>query len=97
MNLQNLFPNQRYLFHYKSSNKEDVSLFRANFVKLIINGNNKSLIVNSYHSEKYQHEYVKTIWSIDANLILKIETLSNIIRDKCLLPEDILLEIDNYV
>ena len=97
MNLQSLHPNQRYLFHYRPSDQNNEDAFRANFVKIIINGNNKSLIVDSYHSEKYQHEYVKTIWSIDSNLISKVETLPDIVGDKFVLPDDVLLEIDNYI
>jgi len=40
--------------------------------------------------------YEKNWWSIDTNMILKVETLPNIIGDSYLLPDDILLEIDNY-
>jgi len=96
MNLTDLRPNQRYLFHYKDSCQHDEPMFRANFVKLFVHSNYKILIVNGYHSKKYQSENIRTVWSIDAKLISKVENLSDIVGEKCVLPDDILLEIDNY-
>lgn len=97
MNLTDLRLNQRYLFHYKCSQPNDEPMFRANFVKLLINGVHKKLIVNSYHSKRYQHENKKTVWSIDSKLISKVEILPDIVGYECVLPDDILLEIDKYV
>ena len=92
MDINALLANQRYLFHYN----KDGSTFRANFVKLLINENCRYLIVNGYHSKEYQHENIKTVWSIDVNLISKVEALPEILQNKCVLPDDVLLEIDNY-
>lgn len=94
MDINALLTNQRYLFHYKKD--EDESTFRANFVKLSKNENCRHLIVNCYHSKKYQYENIKTVWSIDVNLISKVEALPEILQNKCVLPDDVLLEIDNY-
>jgi hypothetical protein len=96
MNLTELRPNQRYLFHYKNSHQQDDPLFRANFVKLLINGKYSYLIVNGYHSKRYQNEKTRTVWSIDTNLISKVDSLSDIIGENCVLPDDVLIEIDNY-
>jgi hypothetical protein len=94
MNFTELCPDQRYLFYYK--NDENEPMFRANFVKLFVHSKWQSLIVNAYESNKYPNESKKTWWSIDTNMILKVETLPNIIGDSYLLPDDILLEIDKY-
>jgi hypothetical protein len=96
MELNNLRPNQRYLFHYKNTDNEDEVSFRANFVRLFVHGKFSNIVVNCYESKKYPNESKKTWWSIDINLISKIETLPNIVGNVCLLPDDVLLEIDNY-
>jgi hypothetical protein len=98
MNLSELRENQRYLFHYKNKNLNDNSetMFRANFVKLFVHEKWNSLIVNNYESNKYPNESKKTWWSIDTNMIESVENLPNILGNSCLLPEDVLLEIDNY-
>ena len=91
-----LLPNQRYLFYYKHPNNRQHPMFRANFIKLVVHGNSRHLLVNSYHSTKYQYEATRTVWSIDTNLISKVETLPDILGNNCVLPDDVLLEIDNY-
>lgn len=96
MNLTELRPNQRYLFYYKNTKNNDEIMFRANFVKLCVHPKFSNLVVNSYYSEKYPNENKKTWWAIDTNMISTVETLPNIIGNYGLLPDDILLEIDNY-
>jgi hypothetical protein len=96
MKLTELLPNQRYLFYYKSAKDASETTFRANFIKLFTNGNISSLLVTSYYSKKRPNENIKAIWSIDADMISDVESLSNIIDGKCVLPDDVLLEIDNY-
>jgi hypothetical protein len=96
MEINSLLTNQRYLFHYTKGYTKCGSTFRANFIKLSKNGKYRNLMVNGYHSKKYQHENIKTVWSIDVNLITKVEALPKILQNKCVLPDDILLEIDNY-
>ena len=66
MKLNDLRKNQKYLFHYKNSS--DNPMFRANFVKLVSNGNIHTVVVNNYHSEKNPREHTETLWSIDAAL-----------------------------
>lgn len=95
MNFTELCPDQRYLFYYKND-ENDEPVFRANFVKLFVHNNWQTLIVNAYESKKHPNESKKTWWSIDTNMILKVDTLPNIVGDSYLLPDDILLEIDNY-
>lgn len=96
MKLTELVVNQRYLFYYKNAKDTGDITFRANFVKLFTNGNLSSLAVTSYYSKKLPNEDIKTVWSIDADMISAVESLSNIIGGNCVLPDDILLEIDNY-
>lgn len=88
--------NQRYLFYYKQPNNSEHPMFRANFIKLVVHENSRHLLVNCYHSSKYQHEDARTVWSIDTNLISNVETLPDILGNNCVLPDDVLLEIDNY-
>jgi hypothetical protein len=96
MKLDELLTNQRYLFHYKKPNDYDDAIFRGNFIKLCIRRNSCFLVVNRYHSKKYPHENVKTFWAIDANMISNVESLPNLVDNNCVLPDDVLLEIDNY-
>lgn len=96
MSLSDLRPNQRYLFHYKNPHNKDDSTFRANFVQLFVREKWITLIVDGYESKKYPNEQKKTWWSIDINLVSTIESLPNILNNKCVLPDDILLDIDNY-
>jgi hypothetical protein len=96
MNLSDLRPNQRYMFRYKNPNSEDEAIFRANFIQLFKHDNWSTLIVNNYQSKKYANEPNSAWWSIDIALISSIECLPNIVGDKFVLPDDILLEIDNY-
>ena len=93
MNFTELRPDQRYLFYYK--NDENEPMFRANFVKLFVHNNWQTLIVSAYESKKHPNESKKTRWSIDTNMIEKIETVSKIVGDSYILPDDVLLEIDN--
>jgi hypothetical protein len=96
MDLIELRPNQRYLFYYKNADNADELVFRANFVRLFVHGDCSTVVVNCYESKKFPSESKQTWWSIDINLISKIETLPNILGNVCLLPDDVLLEIDNY-
>jgi len=98
MDLNNLYPNQRYLFHYKKSkNNENDATFRANFIKASTNGEITTIIVNCYVSKNYPNDPKTTRRSIDADLLSKIESLPDIIGNGCVLPDDVLLEIDDYL
>lgn len=94
MNLSDLRPNKRYTFHYKKPNSEDDATFRANFIQVFKHDRWSTLIVKNYESKKYPMDTAR--WSIDVSLISSIESLPNIIGDTIVLPDDVLLEIDNY-
>lgn len=91
MNLHKLIPDQRYLFHYV-----DNTVFRANFVELIVNSKLTTLIVNNYEGNRHPNERKQTLMSIDTNMISKVESLKEMLQTDCLIPDDILLVIDNY-
>jgi hypothetical protein len=96
MKLDQLLTNQRYLFHFKNINDQDDAMFRGNFIKLCARKTSCFIVVNGYHSKKYPRENVKTFWAIDTNMISNVESLTNLVDSNCVLPDDVLLEIDNY-
>ena len=83
MKYTSLIEGQRYLFYYTGNSKT----FRATFVKTISNGRCETIIMKNRDNTTYS-------WSIISDLIEKIESLSEIID---ILPNDILLMIDNYL
>jgi hypothetical protein len=92
LTLAQLIPGQRYLFHESCYEGQQPSCFRANFVEV----SNTRLLVDFYESCNRKLEKGK--WSIPVQWIVKVETLDDILDHdtSVILPNDILLEIDNY-
>lgn len=91
MDFENLRTGQRYLFHYKDKPR----MFRANFVHLFEHNNFKTLIVKKYESNNYDPRDT-SIWYISLELVSHYETLCDIMKSG-ILPDDVLLEIDNFM
>jgi len=91
MNTTNLRKGQRYLFYEKRPYEENETIFRANFVNLY--ETSKTLIINNSETETC----AKTQISIPLEWIQKIDTLEDITCGKIILPQEILLMIDEYV
>lgn len=91
MNTTNLRKGQRYLFYEQKPYEENETIFRANFVNLY--ETSKTLIINNSETERCKNTHV----SIPLDWITKIETLEDITRGKSILPQEILLMIDEYV
>lgn len=91
MDFENLRTGQRYLFHYKGNSR----MFRANFVHLFEHNNYKTLIVKKYESNNYG-PHNPEIWYISLELVSHYETLCDIMKSS-ILPDDVLLEIDNFM
>lgn len=89
MNTNNLRKGHRYLFYVKEKAFYSKKIFRANLVAIY----RQSLVVNSSETEPNP----KTQISIPLGWITKIETLEDITCGKSILPEEILLMIDEYV
>ena len=82
---------QRYLFYQHKPYEKIETSFRANFV--ILHETSKTLIINTSETERWANTQV----SIPLDWITKIETLEDITCGKTVLPEEILLMIDEYV
>ena len=48
MNLSELIPGQRYLFHYKTVSNDNIKTFRANFINVKHGINVSTIKVNNY-------------------------------------------------
>lgn len=79
---------QRYLFYHQAPHEDKCTTFRANFIRVI----NTTLLVNSHQTEKSSN----TIVSIPLEWITKVESLEDMIGDR-LLPSELLLLIDNFI
>jgi hypothetical protein len=89
MQFSQLKSGQRYLF-YKNTGHETTQ-FRANFIDIIEN----TLRVSHYFENNIERQSLMT--TMPSNWITKIETLNDITKNQILLlPEDILLMIDDY-
>jgi hypothetical protein len=92
MQLTELKCRTRYIFHYK--NKER-NYFRANFIGTISNHITSYLILNK-GQEKYGIITNAETWYVDMRLISNIETLIDIVDSNCIVPDDMLNEINEY-
>lgn len=99
MSLQNrisgrkLIPGKRYLFHEKTNTNSKIKMFRANFREI----RNDRLIIDYYEDHHCYKNATMAIWSIPFDLIVSIDTLDDILENvPCVLPRDVLLEIDNF-
>jgi hypothetical protein len=94
MDISELRPGQRYLFHYKRENERE--WFRANFITLVTYGNYKTLIVDKYENETNPMNPGQQ-WCISLEMISKVETLPCLLKSgDVVLPDDVLLLVDNY-
>ena len=94
MDISKLRPGQRYLFHYKRDNESE--WFRANYITLVIYGKYKTLIVDKYENETTTMN-LNQQWCISSEMISKVETLPCLLKDNdVVLPDDVLLLVDNY-
>lgn len=81
---------QRYTFYYKDDHTKS---FRATFAHLFEYNKYKTLIVIQKDVLLPKTE----TWYIAMDLMSRYETLPDILNnEKCILPDDVLLEIDNY-
>jgi ribosomal protein S17E len=95
MDHSKLVPGQRYLFHYTSRAKSCEKLFRANFLGLVVFNKYTTLVLNKYESNK--RTMTKCIHYVASELIENYETLVTIMENSpSSLPDDMLMEINNY-
>ena len=85
-----LLKGRRYLFYKKMPN-DDTTLFRANFVDII---NNTLRITKRQYMSSSTYEKSKLI-TMPIEWIIKIESLNETLAET-IIPNDILLEIDNF-
>ena len=97
MKLTQLIPGQRYLFHYKSKQPDDINNFRANFIGFIKHGKIITIQVNDYEPQDLMYGSNKTIWSIDTDKLSKVESLSEIMYYTSKLNDDVLNIIDTFI
>ena len=97
MKVTELIPGQRYLFHYKQKPKDGIQTFRANFVGFHKYNNLVTIKVNCYEPQDVMYASESTLWCIDADMLSKIESLSEILRYKLKLIDDVLNLIDNFI
>ena len=85
---------QRYLFYYNTGLVDDgvviTYMFRANFVTIA----NLSIILEKYSIDG---EFHSGYWTMPLDWIENIETLEEIINSKTIFPNEILVEIDNFL
>jgi hypothetical protein len=90
MDLTTLKPWKRYLFRLR--NKRGTRLFRASFVRVILN----QIQVYLYEDADTKiNNY--TIYTMPAYWIKNAEDLIDILQNKCVLPDDVVAEIDSYL
>ena len=90
---KNLISGKRYLFHEKTDKNQKIKMFRANFREI----SNDRLIIDYCENDYCYKKTTTAIWSIPLELIVSNDTLDDILQDVlCILPRDILLEIDDY-
>jgi hypothetical protein len=94
MLITELLKGQRYLFYYNNGLVDDgvvtTYMFRANFVTIT----NLSIILDKYCiGGEVQHGF----WAMPIDWIEHIETLEEITNSKTILPNEILVEIDNFL
>jgi hypothetical protein len=87
--LEQLIPGNRYLFHIKEEFAFMGKLFRANFVDTI---HTTLRVCHYYIDESNNHN---SMWTMPVDWIEKIETLDEI-ADFTILPEDVVICIDNF-
>jgi hypothetical protein len=105
MDFSRLSPGQRYLFHYKRNNGTNEygtnEYFRANFLGVRMYKEYSTLVVNNYDTNVWAMTPAE-IWYMDLKSITKVETLADILgsgsgNNTRVLPDDVLLYIDNYL
>ena len=93
--LDNLIEGNRYMFYYKEGAYNKSTWFRAIFVSLVKYNQYETLIVKKYDPSDGPRK--NEIWYITTELISHCESLPDILKNqRCILPDDVLLEIDNY-
>jgi len=86
-----LLKGQRYLFYKKIPNR-NITLFRANYID-ILGGNTLRITKRQYlSSSTYDNSQLITM---PLEWIIKVESLNETLAET-IIPDDILLEIDNF-
>lgn len=85
-----LLKGKRYLFYKKMPN-DDTTLFRANFIDIM--GDTLRITKRQYLSSSTYEKSVLITMPIE--WIVKIESLNETLAET-IIPDDILLEIDNF-
>jgi hypothetical protein len=90
MDFATLKPGKRYLFHVH--NKSETRSFRASFIRVIL----EQIQVYLYEDAHTQiNNY--TIYTMPAYWIRKAEDLIDVLQNKCVLPDDVVIEIDSFL
>lgn len=92
MLLEELKYKNRYTFYYKNNK---IAYFRANYLGIFSNNVTTYFILNKAQEKNGLVSNSET-WYVDTRLILKIETLLDVVVSTCILPDDMLNEINGY-
>jgi hypothetical protein len=92
MELTQLKHKNRYTFYYKDTQRH---YFRANFLGVFSNNTTTYVILNK-SQEKNGYISNSETWYVDVRLILNIKTLLDLVDSSCVIPDDMLNEINNY-
>ena len=95
MDLDKLMQGQRYLFHYKNKQYDGTTTFRATFDRVIYFKQYSTFRLTKFEPNDAMYPRT-TAWYMDTHMVSKIETLNDVLLNKSSIPEDVLLEIDNY-
>ena len=88
---------QRYTFHLSHGRAffGGVTKFRANFIEILTNNAGKTLAVDHYSDDVYgMCPYPNSIYTMPLAFVGLVETLDDITQHKSILPEEIMLIID---
>ena len=88
---------QRYTFHLPEGRPffGGVTKFRANFIDIITNNAGKTLRVDNYGDDVHgMCLYPDSVYTMPLGFVSLVETLDDITQHKSILPEEIMLIID---
>ena len=91
---------QRYTFHLSHGRPlfGNVTKFRANFIEILTNNHGKTLCVDHYGDDvNGMCSYPKSIYTMPLGFVGLVETLDDVTQHKSILPEEIMLIIDENI
>ena len=94
-----LIPGQRYTFHiHEDFRHVRHPSFRANAIDVLVNGYGSTLLVDHYRDNiNGMSKYSNGIHTFPLTWIGSVETIDDVTEHKSILPEDIMLTIDEFM